>query len=105
MIIGDLRKNIIVKQLVISRDSTNGSTIETWETKYNLKAKVTRRSGAKTINNNEIFNTLSVVFITHFREIEETDRIEYDEDNYKIMMIGEIGEKEGLEIIAEKINE
>jgi SPP1 family predicted phage head-tail adaptor len=104
MIIGDFRHNIIVKQLVVTRDVNNGSAIETWTTKYNLKAKKTTRSGVKTINNNEVFNTSSVIFTTHYRAVVDTDRIEYNGEDYKIMMLGEVGFREGLEIICEKIN-
>jgi head-tail adaptor len=105
MIIGELRDNIIVKELVSTKDPVNGSTIDTYVTKFYLKSKVTRRSGAKTINNNEIFNTLSIVFTTHYRNIVDSDRIEFNGIDYKIMMIGEINYREGLEIICERINE
>jgi SPP1 family predicted phage head-tail adaptor len=105
MIIGELRYPIVIKSLVTSRDPNNGSVIETWTTKYTLKAKISGGKGSKTTQNQEIFNTSTLVFTTHYRDIEDTDRIYYDGDIYKIMMQGEIGYKEGLEIIAEKIND
>jgi head-tail adaptor len=105
MVIGNMRYKILVKRLTTTRDSNNGSVVETWATVYTLKASIPRGSGTKTIRNEEIFNTSTVTFNTYYRDIEETDRIYYEGDYYKIMMIGEIGFKEGLEIIAEKITE
>lgn len=105
IIIGNLRYNIIVKSLTISRDPNNGSVVETYVPKFNLKVGIKSGSGTKTINNNEIFNTSTTTFICHYRNIVDTDRIEFSGVNYKILMLGEIGFREGLEIIAEKINE
>jgi SPP1 family predicted phage head-tail adaptor len=105
MIIGDLRYDIIVKELTTSRDSNNGSVVETWTTKYSLKAKVNTKGGNKGVHNDEIFNAYTITFTCHYRDVVDTDRIEYNGNMYKILMIGEIGYREGLEIIAEKINE
>ena len=100
-----MRYDIIVKRLTITRDPLNGSPIQTWADQFKLKAKIPRGSGNKTIENEEIFNTSTKTFIIHYRDILEKDRIYYNEDWYKIMLINEIGFKEGIEIVAEKINE
>ena len=105
MVIGEMRYNIVVKRLTITRDADNGSPIQTWADQYKLKAKIPRGSGNKTVENEEIFNTSTLRFITHYRDILEKDRIYYDEDWYKIMLINPINYKEGLEIVGEKIND
>ena len=105
IIAGELRQKIIVKELTTSRDPINGSIIETWTPKYTYRAKVNNRAGSKGVINDEIFNTQTVVFTTYYRHIVDTDRIEYKGNDYKIMMIGEFGNNEGLDIITERINE
>ena len=105
LIIGDMRHNIIVKRVTITRDELNGSIIETWNDQFKLKAKIPRGSGTKTISNDEIFNTSTLTLMTHYRDVIEKDRIYYNGDNYNILLINEIGFKEGLEIVCKKINE
>lgn len=105
MILGNLRYNIIVKALVTTRDAANGSSIDSYIPKFNLKAGIKSGSGTRKIDNNEVFNTATTTFITHYRSIVDSDRIEFGGCKYKIMSIGEIGWKEGLEITTEKINE
>lgn len=107
MIIGELRYKIKIKKLVQTQDPLNGSVVPTWETKYTLKAKKTQRSGAKTINNNEVFNTSTIVFTCYYRNIVDTDIVEFEGQDYKIMHIAEISEvrfREGLELTVDKIN-
>jgi SPP1 family predicted phage head-tail adaptor len=105
MVIGNMRYDIVVKSLVATRDPNNGSVVETWTTKYALKANIKSGTGNKIVQNDEIFNTATLTFTTHYRDVVDTDRILYAGDNYKILMIEELGYKEGLDIIAEKINE
>ena len=105
MILGELRYNIVVLQPTFTRDENNGSRKPVYTTKYNLKAKIKFNGGSKGVQNEEIFNTATLTFTTHFRKICDSDIILYDGNKYKIMMIGEIGYKEGLEIITEKIHE
>lgn len=105
MVIGDMRHKITVKRLTTTRDPNNGSIVETWGDEYILKAKRLKGNGTKTIENNEIFNTQTKTFVTHYRDVTEKDRIYYDDDWYKIMLLGEIGYRDGLEIVVEKINE
>jgi len=105
MIWGNLRYNIIVKSLSSTRDTNNGSAVDVYVPKYNLKAGIKSSTGSRVINNSEIFNTNTITFTTHYRSVIDTDRIEFNGYDYKIMMVGEIGWREGLEIICEKINE
>jgi len=72
---------------------------------FYLKSAVKYNSGSKGINNEEIFNSRNITFITHYRKIDETMRILFNDKKYKIVFINEVGYKNGLDIKAELINE
>jgi SPP1 family predicted phage head-tail adaptor len=104
LVVGDFRYKILVKE---STGSTNeyGEEIESWITKHTLLAAKKYLSGSKSINNNEIFTSVQLQFITHYRTIDEKMRIECDGITYMINNIAEIGYREGLQITVEKIND
>jgi head-tail adaptor len=104
MIAGNLRHIIVVQRLSIIKDAY-GAPTETYNTTHTLKAELQSASGGKGVNNEEIFNSVQLNFITYYRDILESDRIIYKSKNYKILSIVEIGYKEGLRITVEKINE
>jgi hypothetical protein len=105
IVLGEMRYKIIVQELVVTKDANNGSMKDTYVTKYTLKAKKVRTSGVNLVQNQEIFNTNTLIFQCHYRNIVETDRILFENNNYKINNISEIGYREGLEITIEKLNE
>lgn len=104
IIAGDLRQVIDIKRLSITKDAY-GAVSETYTTVYTLRAAVKYQGGNRLIDNNEIFNSQTLVFTTYYRTIENTDRIVFNSKKYKILFIAEIGYKEGLQITAEMINE
>jgi head-tail adaptor len=105
MIIGDLRHVIKVYELTTTKESDFGSEDEVWTEIMELRAAVKYNSGAKTIDNNEIFTSYNVTFITYYRDITPTMRIEWCDDMYTIENIAPINYKDGLQIVCKKINE
>lgn len=104
MIVGKMRYNIKVQKKVNIRGDF-GEFNEEWSDYLNLKADVKYNSGTKTINNEEIFNTQQITFITYYRDITEDMIIIYNDKKYKILFIDEIPFKSGLNIKTELINE
>lgn len=104
VIAGDLRYKIEVKRLTKVKDEY-GATVDTYTTVYTLKAGVKYTNGSKGISNNEIFNSQSIQLTTYYRAIKDTDRILFNNKNYKILFINEIGFREGLQINIELIND
>lgn len=102
--IGSMRNKIDVQELTIIKDEY-GSAVESYYTKFTLRAQVKYISGNKAVDNDEIFTSQIVQFQTHFREIENTMRIIFKGRKYKINFIDEIGFKEGMIINCELINE
>jgi len=104
LIAGDLRNEINVKRLSSVKDAY-GSITETYTTIYALRAGIKFNSGTKSINNDEIFNSQSIIVTCYFRNILTTDRVEFNSKMYKILFINPIGFKEGLQISIELIND
>lgn len=102
--IGNMRYTVVVKRLTTIKDAY-GAEASTYTTHLTLKADLRNRTGSKTIVNQEIFNTATLVFWVHYRDIINTDRIEYKSQMYEILNIAEIGYKEGLELTIALINE
>lgn len=106
MIIGDLRHVIKVYELTTVKEGDFGSEDETYTEVMQLRAAVKYNGGSKSIDNNEIFTSYNVTFITYYRStITPTMRIGFNEDMYTIENISPIGYKDGLQIICKKINE
>ena len=87
-------------------DPTNGSVTPVYTLKYTLKAdKVDylNKRGSKEVVNDIIANKDNVTFTCHYRNIVESDRIVFESNTYEIVMLGEIGYKEGLTIICKKL--
>ena len=101
---GEMRYDIIIQKKIIVKDNY-GAQATTFTDYLYLKAAVKYNSGNKVMENNELFNTKNIRFITYYRDIKEDMRIEFNEKRYKILSITEIGFKEGFEIIGELINE
>ena len=104
IIVGDFRNIIQVQRLTTTKDAY-GSASETYATVYTLRAGVKYTTGTKLVDNNELFNSQTLVFTTHYRSILDTDRIVFNGNKYKILFIAVVGFNEGLQITVEKINE
>ena len=104
MIIGNMRYDLTVSGYTETKDSY-GAVIPLYTLKYKLKAAQKVQKGQLTTNNMETFNTNIITFITYYRNILTTDRIEFEGRLYKINGYPvEIGFKEGLEVTCELIN-
>jgi hypothetical protein len=106
IMIGDYRHPIAVMGLTNVKDPNNGSITPTYTLKYNLladKVDYVPKRGAKEVVNDILANKDTISFTCHYRDINETDRIVYNTNTYEIVMLGEIGYKEGLTIICKKL--
>ena len=101
---GLLRDNIIVQRKTVIKDTYGAETVIYSDHLY-LRANADYKGGNKGINNEEIFSSRTIIFTTYFRDINETDLIIYDENEYKITFIAEIGYREGLSITTQLVNE
>ena len=99
----NFRYMINVERLNVVKDSY-GSITSNYVLYLTLKASIKYLSGNKVIDNQEIFNTNTLQISTYYRDINESDRILYNNKYYKILSIQEIGYKEGLLLTVEKIN-
>jgi SPP1 family predicted phage head-tail adaptor len=104
MNIGNLKYNIIIQRLTKNKD-VYGSVVETYTNVYNLKANVKYAGGSKTIENDEIFTPLTIIFTTYKRNILESDIILFDNKKFKIYYIDRTFDNIFLEIKTQKINE
>lgn len=105
MIAGNLRHIIeVLKPTKVKNEYGEDTTV--YNTYMTLRAEKKEVRASKTTNNNEIFNSRTILFITYYRvNITEDLRIKFNNTLYKINSLKEIGYKEGLEIEVEKINE
>lgn len=100
---GELRRNILIKRKSMVKDEFGGNK-ESWYNHLSLRANVKYITGGENIDGKEIFNNVKIQYTTYYRDIKETDRILYNNKEYNILSINEIGFKAGLEIIADLIN-
>jgi len=103
IIAGNLRKTISIFRYSVLRDAF-GATKDTYTNVMTIKAGIKKEAGSLGMNNYEIFNSQIFTFITYYRTIYTNDRIQYNNQMYKILNITEIGYRESLEITVELIN-
>ena len=99
-----MRHKILVQEKTVNRDEYGAESIS-YTTVFTLKAAVKYVGGSKGTDANEIFTTNTVVFETHYRDINEEMIILFKDQKYRINYIAEVGYRSGLQITAEKINE
>jgi len=104
LIVGNFRHKKVVYSTSVTKNSYGEDVIK-WTVSHTLKAEKKSLSGSKNIDKDEIFTSNNLQFITHYRNIDETMIITYDNNNYLINSIEEIGYREGLKITVEKMNE
>jgi SPP1 family predicted phage head-tail adaptor len=105
IIIGEMRHSITIKALGLTKDAY-GSMVESYRDLMTIRAAVKFQSGTKSIDNNEIFTSQTLQFITHYRAtVTATCRILYEGQLYRINSIDVIGYKDGLVLNSELIND
>lgn len=105
IILGDLRHSIQVIGKQVTKDEYGAENI-VWSNKVKLRAGRKFVGGDKTLDNKEVFSSQRIVFTTLYRSvITEDDRIIYKDKKYLIKSIAEIGNREGLQIETELIND
>lgn len=80
-----------------------GTAIQAWSTLDSVRAQVIPVRGSEALGSAKINTTRANKFIIRHRSINEEHRIRYENENWNILYIREIGRREGLEIIAEVI--
>jgi head-tail adaptor len=92
---------------VTVRDNYN-SSIDTWPTAtITTRGEVMYSGGGKTLSSEEKFYSQGIILTVRYRDtITETMRVKIDDKDYwyEITNIEEIGRKEALRLILEKIN-
>ena len=99
-----MRWPILVNQKVVTQDSYGGEVI-TWNTIYSLKAAKKTESGNKNVTDEEVFTDSKITFIIHYRDVQTDNVIVYNNKNYRITNLTEIGFRQGLQIAVDLIVE
>lgn len=100
---GKLDRRISIRQLTLTQDEVGGQ-VEDYETeRAAVWAQKRDLSGRELILAQQTAAEATVRFFIRFRsDVELTDRIVYDSENYDIQHIAEIGRGEGLEILTKR---
>jgi SPP1 family predicted phage head-tail adaptor len=98
MDIGQFKHKITLKQGTMSKDQYGGEVL-VYNDIMTLKCAVNDLGGIKTVINDEVVNSQTIEFTRHYRStINEEMLIEYNNNEYTIEYIDEIGHKRGLVI-------
>lgn len=99
---GRLDRQVELRHRVLTRNGTTGEEVETWPSAY-----ATVWAGKRDIRGREFFaaqqvnSEVSTVWQIRYRDdVLMTDRLVIDGLDYNVVSIGEIGRREGLEIMA-----
>lgn len=104
MIIGELRYTLKIFQVIKEKQKNGSFTVSNFLI-HSLRASRKYLTGSKIINNEEIFNTRTLQFITYYRKgITESCIIEFENRKYKINFLEVIGYNEALKFDVELIN-
>lgn len=105
MVIGEMRNSIVIRKAITTKNDV-GEIVNVWAIHTTLRASVKYLGGTKNINNNEIYTSNTLEFVTHYRpSITDQMRIVFKNDTYIINNIQPVGMNEGLKIMAEKLND
>lgn len=102
---GKLSRRVEI-QILAETDDGYGEPIKAWTTVYTVYAQVLPMRGDERAQNQQLVSRADTKFrIRHNSDMTITTkhRLVYDGDNYDITAILEIGRKEGLEIMAHKV--
>tara|TARA_Y100000015_G_C2378486_1_gene83780 strand:- start:645 stop:959 length:315 start_codon:yes stop_codon:yes gene_type:complete len=99
---GELNRRIAILEKTVSR-SNSGAEILSWSTKVNAWAKVEDKGGNESIQNEEYVMTSRLDIKIRFRSDLDTEmRIQYNNKEYEILSISELGFKKGLLLKTQK---
>lgn len=97
---GRRNRRITIQQVTETQDSY-GAITESWSTYKSVWAEVVPKRGREYFNQPETVSQEDVMFrILYIAGVTHKMRISYDGNVYDIQSIGEIGYREGLEIMA-----
>ena len=107
MIAGRLNKIITVQKLNIIKNKFGEVEGEEWIDKLpNIRSQVTYQNGNRVDENNELFFAYQITFTVRiYHDIEELDRLVYNDKKYRILSIEENSEMQLKNIRCELINE
>lgn len=98
---GELNQRIDIQKPNLAQDETSGEMVASWGALATVWARVRPMGGAERFEANRENAERTLLFrIRHRTDIDEQMRIVHDSDNYDIERIDEIGQNEGLDIVA-----
>jgi head-tail adaptor len=103
IIAGDLRYPIVITKQTVTKNEYN-EDVMSFSAVTTCKAGVKYQSGQKTLDNKEIFTTQFLIFSMYYRPVDETMRVLFDGQTYKITFLEKNKFGNELRIFAEKIN-
>lgn len=103
IIAGDLRYPITITQQTSTKNEY-GEMVQSYSAVTSCRAGVKYQSGQKILDNKEIFSTQFLIFSMYYRDVDETMRINFDGQTYKITFLEKNKPGNELRIFAEKIN-
>jgi hypothetical protein len=97
-IVGNMRWKITISRLSETKDQY-GATKQTYTPVYTkLSAELVKQAGTLTSNNFLLYNTNVLVFKIWYRDVLNTDIVSFNNQDYKIVDMNEIGYHEGLQL-------
>lgn len=100
---GLLTKPITFRRATITKNEY-GQEVTYWENYIITRGNVKYNTGNRTIENQEILNTYTVIFtVRSYHKIDESMRVLYNGKQYRILSINE--DRQSITIIGELINE
>jgi SPP1 family predicted phage head-tail adaptor len=99
---GELNRRIAILEKTVTRSSSGAESLS-WSTKANAWAKVEDKGGNESIQNDEYVMTSRLDIKIRFRSDLDTEmRIQYNNKDYEILSISELGFKKGLLMKTQK---
>ena len=105
MIAGQLNDNIEIYSSYLTKNEI-GEQVEEWIMKNKTKARIIHNSGSRSIENYEIvYNYVRTFQVRIYVDVNELDRIKWDNRFYRILNIDKDKERQLITITTEIINE
>lgn len=102
---GLLTEPVTFKRATITKNEY-GQEVTYWENYIITRGNVKYNTGNRTIENQEIINTYTVIFtVRSYHKIDESMRVLYNKRLYRILSIDEDRLKQSTTIIGELVNE
>jgi SPP1 family predicted phage head-tail adaptor len=100
MFAGSLDRRIAWQTAVITRGA-EGNEVKAWSTSFETWACLAGLTGAEVIQAGENVDERTVKIQIRYRpNLKTVDRFEYEDRNYRVHSINEIGRKVGLKIVG-----